>query len=450
MKALVKITAQATPYWATVEIPQGEIQENLQLEWEKLKGLFSKRVSSKGCPYTQSLAEEEVGIFNLYKNFWKQRLWEMVEKQEKLHLNETNRLVRDVCFITEVTVAKEGDRYVIRGVVFFEPSIRWKKDRKFNSSVPEELYKVTIPAPSMIPNEVVNRTIKEIANQIRYGTQNLIPLVDGKPLVEGDVCKINSVNFMKKALGDNKPRESVVVLGGNCPTYIKEALIGKSVGDDVVMTEVLNEPDGSSRKMQVRSKILMKCDAPPVSNEVLCRNIGVTSVDEIPMKIRMQLSKREESTFYERLLMVAMMNCDCGPVPGVAVWDRAEGALEFMAKESGMSQEELICKMGASSWEEAVSSMLPVIRRDMVREFISKKVAGEIGLFVSDRMSYERAKTMNMNPDDPQILYLVKLDLYSKIVLSHYEKRARETASDNEKRVVIPGQNRTSGHVVLP
>lgn len=433
MKMHVETAPQAQSFWASVEIPQSEVQEKIQQGWEQIKLQLKEMVSSKGGPLTQTEAEEVYGLYSLYKNLWRSCMWEGVTK----HLHDT------VCYVSEMSVGKEGDRYAVRGIFYLEPKVTVTGDGKLD----EVVGTVKISSLNDVTNSVIIDRLETLRNRMRYSPVNLTPLIDGKPLALDDVCVVESVNTMQVVLGKKDKVKAIVKLGENCPAHIKDALLGKSVGDDVVLTEIIHDEHGGERRVQVRSKVISKVDAPPISDELICKEFAVNTFDEVAAKIKLGYREEQIKKFPERLLETAMRGVKCEPVPGVAVWDRAEGAFAFMMKETSSSEDKLLKNMGVSSKDEALHKMLPQVRRDYVCELLCKKLAEELAMWPADEQIKEHCETMHMDHNDPQVFYIAGLDLCMGLVLKYYEGRALQ----DERRIILPGEGvGTGGGIILP
>lgn len=433
MKMLVKTMPQACPWWASVEIPQSEIQPAIQVEWEVEKLRYGGLVVD-GRPITQTGAEERFGLAQVYPRLWRRAMWEGLVKQNP---------DKSPCFLAEIMVVKEGDRYAVRGVFFWEPELKFK-----DPELPEQLKQVQLPGDNDISVEDIKQTIDDIRSKIQFSPHNVKEIeADTEEFKLGDKCTIESTSDMGKSLGEKGKQRALVVLSDKCPEHIRAAVLGKRVGDSFVMAEKLHEPDGTERQINIRAKITARVVAPEVSDELLLKFSAVNTWKEMVDKVRTKIKAEAIASYPERLMAAAMMGCECGPVPAALVWDRAEGALEFMIRESGVDEQVVITNMvGRNDKQKALESMLPAMRRDVVKEVICAKLARELGIWPSFEDVESHAQAMKMDLHDPPVYYAAERDLMSDLVLKYYEREA----IGKQKRIILTGDGPSEGRVILP
>jgi len=420
MKTLIQ--ANACSYWGTVAVKSLDVEPLLQEMWlNRAANHIRDMVVNAG--QSRSEVEDIHQITDMYQPLWKRLLWEAVEEHSS----------KKLCYLAECGAVRDGEYYLIKGEFFFEPEVT------INSDVMEIVESVRICSESVVSMQMIEEHIAVLRDRVRYSDENLITVVDSNVFQDGDVAVLK----IRQQQKEMKASIAVVVLGDKCPAHVKEAVIGRKPGDNIIFTDVQNTPQGP-RSVQISARIDKKVRAPEIDDASLLKKLKVPDYKIFVDSIKKSIVKQSEETYQNRLMEKFAEVVSIGPIPAMWVWDRAEGYFAHLLSKENGNQHKVLHAMGKESKDEAVHSLLPNSKQQIVRELLLKSVAAVLGLDITDEMVLERAKEAGVSVEDPQTKYITLGVLTSELVLSSCAKRVTD-----ERRIILPEEPRTAGGIIL-
>lgn len=407
MKKLVSVQPQAVAYNAQVQIAQSECQSELSAEWDEVKSKFiGQKVKRKGHrprPIKQADAEAS-NLTDLYHDFWYEALVDGIEK----------RVEKRVAYVTDLNVRKQGDTYTIMASIWFKPDVQWNKELFMKGLA--ELFLADQPITEAdVAAEVEKRRL-----QLQFHPNHIKFADDDEPVKENDTLQCEIANDF--ATGENRlPELHIIKLSDTCPEHIKEALLGKMIGDVAIKKQDVES--GTNQTVTSTIKVLHKILVEDVTDEALADAHGHPSVEAMCLNVKRELESRLTKGFEGIFSQYLASNCQLTPLPAAMVFDRAQGALEGMMQQHG--QRALLKKLGVRDAQSAINVVLPQAHHEISIESICYEIAKELGLEVTDEHVQALLKEHNM-PDTPETRYVATMEVTTRMVKKYYQSKGQD------------------------
>lgn len=348
MKASVTIQPQATPLSVLVELNAVDVQPSLDAEWEKVAAeILPVQALVSGQRRKLSREEwEQVQLTKVYYSFWVDRLY------ANFHENSLQPIV----LVQNLQVVKSPTTYQIQAVVWTEPVVKLA-DGVIDSFKKEFLVEE-------VTDEDVALVVENMRNKLRYESSNVKDVTLGRPLQEGDVVRCDAT--MGRQSG-----KMMIALSSKCDDYIKQALIGRTEGDEVKVVQSTKHPG-------MLLKITTAVEAPEITDAVLCESEGVPSMDSLRLNVRRGFELKRIEFLEERFLRWAAASLVIAPVPVPMIMDRVEGRWSFLLSQE--KEPQLLQKLGVRSRDEAKNHLANLAVREYHQQLAAKALQAPLGL----------------------------------------------------------------------
>jgi trigger factor len=256
---------------------------------------------------------------------------------------------------------------------------------------------------SAVKAEVEDKDIDEVVENLRRQKALLEPAPDGR-MGGQDVAVIDFV----AQVGDEKLLErenaeyhhpSEFITGLRVPA-LKDAVLGKTAGDEFTLTETL--PETWPNEEQAGKEMTIACTVRgvkryvlPEVNDQFAAELDFDSVEELREDVAEQVKRRAEQTAREatdRKIIDAILAAAPIDLPEDVVKEATQGRLErtkVMLRMRGVSAEELEEKLG-----EAMTAERAEVERDFRSGFLLDAIARREKIFVTEREVNDRVAQM--------------------------------------------------------
>lgn len=417
MKKLVGIQAQATLFFTSVQMTAEEVRPELDHIWGAIKGNYAgQKVKQKGFrdrSVTQEELEEQ-NLTELYHDFWMEQLVEGVKKQAE----------RPVAYVTEVTVVKQGNMFILNGMVYFQPEIKYNDSKEVFMQQLAEIFLADKPIEERHVEEEINQ--RRLRVQFGPGRAKVDPEW-AEPFVTDDMVRVEITNEYAKAQG-RPPANHILQLGDSCPEHYRNVLLGAKAGDNVIVTK---EIDNSGQKVTEIIRIIGKVDAPPVDDEELLKSLDVPTMEALRFNALREMERNLTTNFDDMFSTFLRTRAKTSPIPGPMAFDRAEGLVNHMLTSQGKKSSDL------SNPGQAVQSALPRINDEIFREVICADLAQDLALTLTEE-EYQHCFKTNGMPDNPETRYVAEMDMLMKKVYTYYRTKGEDRG--DPKLLITPSE----------
>lgn len=424
----VQVQAQATPFFATVQMMAEDIRPELDKIWEENKGQFAgqtiKQDGFRPRPITQADVEGQ-HLTQFYGQFWLEQLVDGIQ----------SKTGRRVGYVTDVAASKQGNMYIVNAIVFPQPEVTWLPDRDTFMKDAAAIFLSSKPVEDHhVDDEIAIRRKRTQFNERRLKIDNDYQEV----LKEGDLVFAEITNEVAKA--HNKPPEKHIIgLGPQCPAYLREVIVGSKVGTTVLAGQNL-DPEGK-QKVTLIVKIMGYVIAPEVTDEELLKEQDYVSMEAMRFNVKREIARNLSSNFENLFSEFLRTRTQLTPIPGAMVFDRAEGVVNHILSTKSVAE---LRRVGVTDPAMEIQKILPRMNDEIHRECVCAEIAKELGLEVTQD-DLDDFADRNGTKITAEVQYVAEMDICLRKVYTYYRSKGEDRG--DIKRIEIA---KTLNNLPLP
>ncbi len=361
----VAINPLATPHLLLViEDDQEKIDKMKDEVWEQAKDVIELDGFRKG-QIPRSLAEKKIGYKKLYKGILQELFAEAIQKSDKKIVGVEGYELDDFM---------EGQPIVMHAEVYLTPDVLALDYKEIE--IVEDLLEVKEEEIEAVIQTAADSETKAVA-------------VDREAKLGDQVVVDFSTEIADEESSNKKQEDYNVVLGSKVMLEdFENELVGLTKGSNktfsIVLPENYHNVGGKTAKFEVAVKEVFELEKPAI-DDALAKGIGYDSLEDFRTKVGEDLltnKKQQASRLRDDKVMQALVNgTRFSPIPDCLVADQIESILERQTTALGVSEEDLLKKLGTTKSEykrRYARSALQDIRARLALEAVAAKEAVEI------------------------------------------------------------------------
>lgn len=356
----VTIIAHAQPYAAIVEIPKAEMEPIMEAHFQKIEKTLPF-ISKKGFRTqhpTREMAEESVGVVQLYHLAWREVFITSINKRA-----ESKSFV---CFADDLNVTDRGAHYEVSGMFYFAPTVG------FDSAM---LKSLESGKENWIHDLIVNEhSIGSYLQDMRTKVVMDQPSTD-YPVTKGSYIEVEVDSDVNKGFKGQPQKAIWKVEENSLPKEIIDLLLGKQVGHFVILP-LKSAPANARMTVRIVKHILPSS----VSDDQIAKTLGykdgkalLTLATETIEKV---YREQKASLFFYHLSRRLRLN----PIPGPLVDALAISKIE--AQKAVLGPKEFKHRYGKED-RAIFEHFLKACRDDAVEMFLAYGLCEHFGMVPS-------------------------------------------------------------------